>query len=293
MKELKQIISFIFHHPLAKKHKLKAIWRFLIWQIQCRLSDKLYEKRFINDIRFYAKRGLNGITGNIYVGLHEFEDMAFVIHFLKEKDIFFDVGANVGAFSLLASGVANAKSIAFEPSKKTIDLLRKNVSLNKLEYLIDCVPVGIGKEKTTLWFTKGKDTTNHFTKKKEDDSEIIEVNPLDSFFPIFQPCIIKIDVEGFETEVLKGAENILDSKELKAVIIELNGSGLRYGFHDKEIHEKLLGFGFAPYSYDPFKRSLTLLDIFGAHNTLYLRDVNFVENRLKNAPAFNIFDDSI
>ena len=293
MKELKQIISFIFHHPLAKKHKLKAIWRFLSWQIQCRLSTKLYEIRFINDIHFYAKKGLNGITGNIYVGLHEFEDMAFIIHFLKEKDTFFDVGANVGVYSLLASGVANAKSIAFEPSKKTIDLLSKNVNLNKLEHLVDCMPVGVGKEKATLWFTKGEDTTNHITKKKETDSEIIQVISLDSLFPIFHPCVIKIDVEGFETEVLKGAENILDSKDLKAIIIELNGSGLRYGYHDIEIHEKLLRFGFAPYSYDPFKRSVTLLDIFGAHNTLYLRDVNFVKNRVRNAPAFNIFNENI
>jgi len=293
MKELKQIISFIFHHPLAKKHKLKAIYRFLTWQIQCRISDKLYEKKFISNIRFYAKKGLNGITGNLYVGLHEFEDMSFILHFLKEKDIFFDVGANVGAYSLLASGVANAKSIAFEPSKKAIDLLRKNVSLNNLENLVNCMPVGIGKEKATLWFTKNEDTTNHFTEKNEHDSEVIEVEPLDNFFPVFHPCVIKIDVEGFETEVLKGAKNILDSKELKVIIIELNGSGLRYGYQDIEIHETLLKFGFAPYSYDPFKRSLTSVSIHGAHNTLYLRDVEFVKNRIRNALPFKIFDESI
>jgi len=293
VKGLKQIISFVFHHPLAKKHKLKAIWRFLNWQIQCRLSNKLHKKRFINNIFFYAKKGLNGITGNIYVGLHEFEDMAFIIHFLREDDVFFDVGANVGSYSLLASGINKTKSIAFEPSKKTMDLLRKNISLNKLEDLVDCIQIGIGREKTSLWFTKNEDTTNHFTENQECNSELMEIEPLDSFFLDFHPSAIKIDVEGFETNVLCGSKSILDSEELKVIIIELNGSGLRYGYHDSEIHETLLRFGFLPYLYDPFKRSLSLMNIYGDHNTLYIKDIDFVENRVKNALCFSIFDEAI
>jgi hypothetical protein len=43
------------------------------------------------------------MSGNIYAGLHEFGDMAFVLHFLRAGDLFADVGANIGSYTVLAS----------------------------------------------------------------------------------------------------------------------------------------------------------------------------------------------
>ena len=45
--------------------------------------------------------------------------------------------------------------------------------------------------------------------------------------------MLKIDVEGFETEVINGGNKIITNKELKTIIIELNGSGGRDGYHEK------------------------------------------------------------
>lgn len=293
MNGIKQILSFIFNHPLARKHKIKAFSKFLFWQLKCRISNKLYKINFIDGVAFYVTRGLNGITGNIYVGLHEFEDMGFLLHFLRKDDVFFDVGANVGAYTLLASGVKKAKSIAFEPSKNTNQLLRSNIALNNLQQLVNCLEVGIGAKEKTLWFTENEDTTNHVLNEPEKNSNKIEIVPLDNFYPNFTPTLIKIDVEGFEAEVLSGSQNILKSNELKAVIIELNGSGLRYGYEDKDIHETLLKAGFLPYVYNPFNRIFKLLKTYGAYNTLYLRDIAFVNNRINTAFPFHIFNERI
>ena len=52
---------------------------------------------------------------NIYRGLFEYEDMLFLLHALRPENIFVDVGANVGAYTILSSKVVNAKSVAFEP----------------------------------------------------------------------------------------------------------------------------------------------------------------------------------
>lgn len=291
MKEVSQIITFIYNHSLARKHKFKAFTRFIIWQLQYRLSHKFHKKRFIGDLYFNAKKGLTGITGNIYVGLHEFEDMAFMIHFLRPKDVFFDVGANVGAYTLLASGITKATSLAFEPSLETIALLRENVKLNKLEHLVNCINVGIGKKKDVLWFTTNQDTTNHFLYNEDKETESIQIETLDSYQ--FHPSLLKIDVEGFESDVLSGAVNILKSNELKAIIIELNGSGLRYGHRDDEIHKTLINFGYTPYQYDPFTRSLSLLKKYGNINTIYIKDLDFVKSRLKTATPFKIFCEKI
>jgi len=84
--------------------------RFIYWQIQSRTAGPaLIIKPFIGKVRFYAKKALTGITGNIYTGLHEFTDMTFLLHFLRAGDVFFDIGANVSSYTLLASGINRAK----------------------------------------------------------------------------------------------------------------------------------------------------------------------------------------
>jgi hypothetical protein len=105
------------------------------------------------------------------------------------------------------------------------------------------------------------------------------------------PSLIKIDVEGFEQEVINGANALLRNEELKAIIVELNGSGERYGYDEGKIHEQLLGNNFQPYMYDPFTRKLSLLKTFGNHNTVYIRDLNFVEQRLKTAAPIEVFNE--
>ena len=75
---------------------------------------------------------MTGVTGNIYAGLHEFADMAFVLHFLRAGDLFADVGANVGSYTILASGVVGCRTVAFEPDPVTAAALERNINLNKI-----------------------------------------------------------------------------------------------------------------------------------------------------------------
>jgi hypothetical protein len=71
--------------------------------------------------------------------------------------------------------------------------------------------------------------------------------------------MMKIDVEGFEANVIQGAPALLVQPLLQAVLIELNGLGARYGFSDADIHARLLDFGFHPVRYEPFDRRLVAL----------------------------------
>ena len=70
---------------------------------------------------------------------------------------------------------------------------------------------------------------------------------------------MKIDVEGYETPLLEGAVNTLKNEELCAVIMELNGSGGRYGFDEAEILSMMAHYGFKTFSYDPFERAFVNL----------------------------------
>jgi hypothetical protein len=102
------------------------------------------------------------------------------------------------------------------------------------------------------------------------------------------PLLMKVDVEGFESEVLRGARRHLANPALRALIIELNGLGRRYGYDEAALHADLLAVGFAPYAYDPFTRSLRPLAAPGPHNTIYCRDLPFIETRLKAAPLVTV-----
>jgi hypothetical protein len=100
-------------------------------------------------------------------------------------------------------------------------------------------------------------------------------------------------VEGFETEMLVGANKTLTDDSLKAIIIELNGSGKRYGYDEQKIHKNLLALGFNPFIYNPQKRILTEVNTFGTHNTIYVRNVDFVRERLKIVNKIKILNSEI
>jgi FkbM family methyltransferase len=296
MGKVSRTLGFIFAHPLAKRHPFKSFFRFLIWQVQSSLSpQKLFIKPFVGQVKFYARKKLTGITGNVYAGLHEFGDMAFLLHFLREGDFFLDVGANVGSYSLLSSGVCKARTIAFEPIPSTFNILASNVTLNKLGNLVTTINSAVGAAKGTLIFISDSDTTNHVLEDgaKAENTVKVPVITIDESLDGHEPSLIKIDVEGYETEALKGMAKTLDTPSLKAIIIELNGSGARYGYDEEAIHQLLKSKGFKPYSYDPFNRKLEVIEERGDMNTIYCRDIEFVDKKLESAPKIKVMGEAI
>ncbi|MEZ4801897.1 MAG: FkbM family methyltransferase [Gelidibacter sp.] len=285
---LRHTIDFILNHPLNKNQKGQAIWRFLKWQVKSRVSSKSSVANYGEKSKIIVKKGLTGATGNLYSGLHEFEDMSFLLHLLRDTDMFIDVGANVGSYTILGSNERGAETISIEPIPQTFEILQQNVRLNEVTSLVTCKNIGMGNENGILKFTKSLDTVNHVAKDYDTDTVNVKVERFDEFITLHKPTLIKIDVEGFETEVLNGMKIALADEHLKAIIIELNGSGGRYGFDENLIHEKFLGLGFVPFAYEPYERKLTKLEKQGPDNTIYIKDLEFVSNRLKSAEPYTI-----
>ncbi len=297
IKQIKNIVESINQHPLGAKHKLKAYYKFVTWQIYCLLNGKAKKVNFTDKTFLSVKKGMVGATGNIYTGLHEFNDMGFLLHFLNREDLFLDIGANIGSYTILASGHIGANTIAFEPIPSTYESLVRNVEINNIQSKVKALQVGVGSKNGTLSFTSNLDSVNHVNiQANEESSEnIIEVEVVTIDKVLIndrEPSLIKIDVEGFETEVLKGMDATLRNSTLKAVLIELNGSGERYGYDESMIHELFISYGFKACEYNPFKRKITLLKTYGIFNTLYLRDFDFVEKRILNAEKVMLFSES-
>lgn len=288
---LYKILHFIFNHPLAKKNIIKSLTMFLKWQIGYRINPYPVLFPFVENTKLLVSKNMTGATGNIYTGLHEFNDMAFLLHFLQEQDGFIDIGANIGSYTILASGVCKANSICFEPIPNTFRNLQNNIFLNQLDSITKAHNIGLGNKKGMLKFSADLDTVNHVLSSSEDGIDVV-VDTLDNVVSKeFEPKLIKIDVEGFELPVLQGASNILKNISLKAIIIELNGSCGRYGFDENDIDKILKEHHFLPFEYYPFERKLQKLEKFKTNNnTLYIRDLDFVKNRILNSKKIKIFD---
>lgn len=262
------------------------------WQIGSRLVPGPVVVNFVNDSKLVVEPGMTGATGNIYAGLHEFSDMAFALHLLRAGDLFVDVGANVGTYTVLAAAVG-ARAIAFEPIEKAFAQLNLNVRINDFDGLVDTLRIGVGSIQGIRKITTQLDTVNHFVANDErlcSGTCEVTVETLNRVLADKNPTLMKIDVEGAESEVLAGADRVLSNRSLLALIVELNGSATRYGRTDAEALDCILDYGFRPVAYEPKARELTLIERQNqsSGNTVFTRDVDVVSERLKTAPTFSV-----
>jgi len=264
---------WIFNHPLSKGRRIRNIACFFWWQIGPRLRKTARVFELANGAKMFAKSGMTGATGNLYVGLHEFVEMAFLLHFLRPGDLFADVGANVGSYSVLAGAAVGADVIAFEPGEAFPWLVR-NLELNGLTSAL-ARRIAVGATNGIVSFTSGRDTMNRIDPC---GAVTVTITTLDAACCERAPALIKIDVEGLEAEVLKGAGSVLENPDTQAVIMELNSPAARHHLERQ---------GFTCCSYDPFKRSITKIET-ASGNGIFVKDLTITGHRVANAPPFTV-----
>lgn len=215
--------------------------------------------------------------------------------------MFVDVGANVGVYTVLASAVVGAETVAIEPGRDALRALADNIRLNGIDHKVAVHPVVAGRSSGKVRFTSGRGTTNHVLPNSADDpaqARFVSVAPLSEFLAGRVPAMIKIDVEGSESEVIRGAEATFRDPRLGAVLMELNGSGRRMGVQDEDLHDRMLSYGLEPCSYSPRlreirRRGLERGDGPPRRNVLYIRDLDAVRRLVEAGAAFRVLDDRI
>lgn len=279
------IYLFIVKHPLCSNRKFACLFKFALWQIRTIFIKNELIVEWVNDTKMSLTKGNSGLTGNYYCGFMEYEDMMFLIHFLREDDLFIDVGANVGAYTLLASGVVGAKSHSYEPIIATVRQLTHQIEINKLQNMVTIFNKGVGSEVGKILFTNNINTTNHVAPSDtyENVTEVA-VTTLDKQYNLESSTVIKIDVEGYEAFVIDGGEDFFSSINLRAIIIELNGLGENFGRIDSDIDAKLRQYGFQSIQYNPHNRKVEETLTFDAgENTIYVRNVAETIERCRTA----------
>ena len=130
-----------------------------------------------------------------------------VLDEIDADTVFYDIGANMGFYSVLA-GSRGARVIAFEPHPKARDLLMRNLELNEI---LDChtYQVGLSDEPGEAGLT---DPYTFGTTQLDFSGDGIEIETLDTLVErdgVAMPDVVKIDVEGHEESVLRGMDQLL------------------------------------------------------------------------------------
>lgn len=273
-------LRFVLRHPLTRHARLQALSRVARWQLGSRVLGFPAVVPFAGKTCLVVEPGMTGATGNVYVGLHEFEDMAFVAHVLRPDDLFVDVGANVGSYTLLAAGVAGARALSLEPVPETFSRLRRNILLNDLQDRVRCESIAVAAAEGFLRMTTHLDTMNRITDSAE--GSLVRAATLDSLLGAEAPTLLKIDVEGHEASALAGASNTLANPALLGVILEIASDSLDHGAGVRKVLEH---HGFSGYRYAPFERAIRPSQEGGAHNVLFLRDAQLaqIQQRCRDA----------
>ncbi len=292
-------LRFLMSHPLTQDERGQALLRFARWQIGSRVLGEPVAMPYVEDNRLLVESGMAGATGNVYAGLHEFEDMAFVLHALRPSSWFLDIGANVGSYTVLAGGGSGAMCISVEPIPATYEKLCDNVRLNDLYRRVSCYNLGVGEERGELRFTKAKGPENRVLQSDTMEEEIrVPITTADKLATeadlTDKVLVAKVDVEGWEAAVIRGGKAIFSRSSPTALLLELDGSGARYGFNDDAIHEELLEKGYISVEYDPHQRQLTRRSQRQTGgNTLYVNEVGFFSQRVEQSDGYSVLGKQI
>lgn len=191
-----------------------------------------------------------------FLGYFEPRGIRYIKNQLYEGEVFVDIGANVGAYSLVASGLVgrSGKVIAFEPASKSFLRLSKNISMNGLTNIIPERKAVLDKNSQIELYISNRHNMGMSSIFHHDSesgiSEKVEAISLDDYAEkknIPRISVIKIDIEGSEMLALRGMGKIIENFRPR-ILIELKEETLtESGYQVNDIEEYLIHSGYEKY----------------------------------------------
>lgn len=274
--------KFLIKAPFNKEYPVRALLRFLVWKLIRLLKLQNLKVKFWKNRYFYINHDSFQSMWLMYNYIVDWEEFLFTHYYLRENSIVFDIGANMGFYTIWMSRSIGIQGQihSFEPDTKNFNRLSQNISINQFNGQFipnnDAVSKKNGKMKMTIGF----DGENHLVDSNfGGSSSIINVVCLDDYCNqrnISRIDFIKIDVEGFELDVLKGGINLLTQKNVDVIQLELNRALINSGTTQQEIISFVDQIGYTFCIYD-FKTNKLIPFIVNDERENY-----FITNNLTN-----------
>jgi len=273
-------------HPLNPTI-LHAAMRWCVWQTRARLTKNV-TLTWVNGIKLTGRHGMISMSLQAYNGIHELRDMCFAVHLLERDDLFFDVGANIGIYALLLGQLGGARGIAFEPVPETSEFLAANIRQNDLSNQVILERAAVAASPGQVAISTDADVMNKIVEG--DAGYMVPSLTIDGCVTQHGvPVLIKVDVEGFEPEVLRGAKQTLHDPRLLALILEINDNARDDA--TSGMLADLQAAGFEEVDYDPVARRL-IEPVPDQHhdNRLFVKSIARanIDSRLKRGAVISV-----
>jgi len=207
MHPAERVIRYIRHHPLLQNQE----W---LWG-----AVRPYYNRFLSA---FAKRGIERRFGGgpALRILPELRDLSehyeediwrHLIGQIKPGDVAIDIGAHFGLYAMAMAHAVTTRGqvIAFEPDRENLGILKRHLTINGLTGIVEVVESAVGDEVGELNFSGDRSSVSRLAAAEDKITSTVKVTKLDTYFRDRAVDIIKMDVEGYEARVLKGAAELL------------------------------------------------------------------------------------
>jgi len=236
----RDVFRFIWDHPANRNRRVRQLAKAVSFQLQARLLHR-------------RAQAMVGETGKIWVDLHrssaskalyanppDWPEMLVWQRHLCHGDLFFDVGANVGTYTVLAASMG-ASVVAVEAAADTAQLLRENVTLNGFTD-VRVIEAAAGAVAGSVRYSSGLDSVNRIDPTGPVEVEMVT---LDSLIGDRHVAGLKVDVEGFELIVLEGASEALSEHRIALMQLEWNDTSMdALGTDRQSVAELLARYGY-------------------------------------------------
>jgi FkbM family methyltransferase len=221
-------VRYLRSQPGFQNRPVQVLLRLTLWRMLCALHRPVSIRLPARDLLLYLPPDWHGTAKLLYVFRDDFEpDLAVLRNYLGAKATMVDVGANYGMFSLVASRLVgeSGRVLAFEPANATFAVLKRNLESNDVRNVTP-FRMALSDSAGTMRLYHDVDATRNSLAPttRSQDFEEVQTGTLDEVLAkahVHQVDFIKIDVEGADELVCRGAMNTL-RVSLPVVLFEHN-----------------------------------------------------------------------
>jgi len=221
----------------------------------------------------------------------DWDEFKFIENYLDQSDIVVDVGANIGVYTLWMSRCISSKGkiIAFEPDPRNFERVKSQTNLNEINDRVILEDIALSNKQEKVNFAQGKDDQNYISKYEDGSTEekiVVSATNLDSYArnrDINKVDFLKIDVEGGDLLVLKGARKMLSENSVDVIQFEVNEKVENFGIEISEIFSFLEMYNYDVFSYNPGAgvslverhdmNSNSHVNLFATHDVSIVKDI--------------------
>jgi FkbM family methyltransferase len=249
-----QSLKYILNHPNTKNQQIFSVLKYLGWKLYKSLTNHYLDVQILPNLKVRCFPKSHSSDCIIHCGLYDYNEMKFLLRYLRDGDSFIDIGANIGIYTLLAASKLTSGSIySFEVLPKNYTRLQENLKLNKLNQVKTyAIAVSDKKGTTTLNIAEG-DSMPFITTTATNGTITVPTDTLDNLLDnqcLPSLTLAKMDIEGAELLALKGGTLLLKQQCPHVWILEINNTVENLGHSQQDVVDFLENYGYGLYHYD-------------------------------------------